>query len=165
MGPNAGNAGSPLPRSRLFVCLMTSSFSNKNERIQIQMDFRVNQLTIFSVIPLQQIKALLESVGSSFCPDYSDWFGTGAADSHSRNADRSVLSKFLQAHPADYSTKKLQVSTFLNHIVAHGNLLIMPNSTRCCSCVILYILASSKLQNYLVNFFLSNELFYSKRND
>ncbi|XP_027345379.1 tRNA ligase 1 isoform X2 [Abrus precatorius] len=56
----------------------------------------------------QQIKALLESVGGSFCPDYSDWFGTGAADFHSRNADRSVLSKFLQAHPADYSTKKLQ---------------------------------------------------------
>ncbi|XP_029127173.1 tRNA ligase 1 isoform X2 [Cajanus cajan] len=56
----------------------------------------------------QQIKALLESVGSSFCPDYTDWFGTDAADYHSRNADRSVLSKFLQAHPADYSTKKLQ---------------------------------------------------------
>ncbi|XP_061359038.1 tRNA ligase 1 isoform X2 [Gastrolobium bilobum] len=56
----------------------------------------------------QQIKALLESVGSSFCPDYSDWFGTDAADFHSRNADRSVLSKFLQTHPADYSTKKLQ---------------------------------------------------------
>ncbi|MED6159771.1 hypothetical protein PIB30_045298 [Stylosanthes scabra] len=56
----------------------------------------------------QQIKALLEGVGSSFCPDYSDWFGVGATDSHSRNADRSVLSKFLQANPADYSTKKLQ---------------------------------------------------------
>ncbi|KAH1224946.1 tRNA ligase 1 [Glycine max] len=56
----------------------------------------------------QQIKALLESVGSSFCPAYSDWFGTDGADYHSRNADRSVLSKFLQAHPADYSTKKLQ---------------------------------------------------------
>ncbi|KAL2328655.1 hypothetical protein Fmac_022082 [Flemingia macrophylla] len=56
----------------------------------------------------QQIKALLESVGSSFCPDYTDWFGTDASDYHSRNADRSVLSKFLQAHPANYSTKKLQ---------------------------------------------------------
>ncbi|KAK7257736.1 hypothetical protein RIF29_31930 [Crotalaria pallida] len=56
----------------------------------------------------QQIKALLDSVGSSFCPDYSDWFGSEAADLHSRNADRSVLSKFLQTHPADYSTKKLQ---------------------------------------------------------
>ncbi|KAJ1381716.1 hypothetical protein SESBI_44901 [Sesbania bispinosa] len=56
----------------------------------------------------QQIKALLEGVGSSFCPDYSDWFGTDAADFHSKYADRSVLSKFLQAHPADYSTKKLQ---------------------------------------------------------
>ncbi|KAL7264689.1 hypothetical protein ACSBR1_002617 [Camellia fascicularis] len=56
----------------------------------------------------QQIKALLESVGTSFCPDYLDWFGNGATDSHSRNADQSVLSKFLQAHPADFSTTKLQ---------------------------------------------------------
>ncbi|RYR70338.1 hypothetical protein Ahy_A03g016836 [Arachis hypogaea] len=56
----------------------------------------------------QQIKALLEGVGSSFCPDYSDWFGIGATDSHSRNADRSAVSKFLQTNPADYSTKKLQ---------------------------------------------------------
>ncbi|KAL3850759.1 hypothetical protein ACJIZ3_012641 [Penstemon smallii] len=56
----------------------------------------------------QQIKALLESVGTSFCPNYLDWFGNEASDSHSRNADRSVLSKFLQAHPADFSTMKLQ---------------------------------------------------------
>ncbi|WRX32160.1 tRNA ligase [Theobroma cacao] len=52
----------------------------------------------------QQIKALLQNVGSSFCPDHSDWYD----DAHSRNADRSVLSKFLQAHPADYATTKLQ---------------------------------------------------------
>ncbi|XP_058202693.1 tRNA ligase 1-like [Rhododendron vialii] len=56
----------------------------------------------------QQIKALLESVGTSFCPNYVDWLGNGATDSHSRTADRSVLSKFLQAHPADFSTTKLQ---------------------------------------------------------
>ncbi|CAJ2654356.1 unnamed protein product [Trifolium pratense] len=56
----------------------------------------------------QQVKALLESVGSSFCPDYSDWSGTDASDVHSRNADKSVLPKFLQAHPTDHSTKKLQ---------------------------------------------------------
>lgn len=56
----------------------------------------------------QQIKALLQSVGTSFCPDYSDWFGNDAGDPHSRNADRSVLSKFLQSHPTDYSTTKLQ---------------------------------------------------------
>ncbi|CAI9770837.1 unnamed protein product [Fraxinus pennsylvanica] len=56
----------------------------------------------------QQIKALLECVGTSFCPNYMDWFGNEASDSHSRNADRSVVSKFLQAHPADYSTTKLQ---------------------------------------------------------
>lgn len=56
----------------------------------------------------QQIKALLESAGTSMCPDYSDWFGNGDVGVHSRNADRSVLSKFLQAHPADYATVKLQ---------------------------------------------------------
>ncbi|KAK6142035.1 hypothetical protein DH2020_013864 [Rehmannia glutinosa] len=33
-----------------------------------------------------------------------------ASDGHSRNADRSVLSKFLQARPADYSTTKLQAN-------------------------------------------------------
>ncbi|KAL6566701.1 hypothetical protein OROMI_015105 [Orobanche minor] len=56
----------------------------------------------------QQIKALLESVGTSFCPNYSDWFGDEASDGNSRNADKSVLSKFLEACPADYSTTKLQ---------------------------------------------------------
>ncbi|XP_043699681.1 tRNA ligase 1 isoform X2 [Telopea speciosissima] len=56
----------------------------------------------------QQIKALLQSVGPSFCPNGCDWFGNGDGDAHSRNADRSVLSKFLQAHPADFSTTKLQ---------------------------------------------------------
>ncbi|CBI16268.3 unnamed protein product, partial [Vitis vinifera] len=56
----------------------------------------------------QQIKALLESIGSSFCPDYLDWFGNESVGFHSRNADRSVLSKFLQARPADFSTTKLQ---------------------------------------------------------
>ncbi|XP_058108082.1 tRNA ligase 1 isoform X2 [Magnolia sinica] len=56
----------------------------------------------------QQIQALLQSAGSYMCPDYSDWFGSGIDDIHSRNADRSVLSKFLQAHPADFSTTKLQ---------------------------------------------------------
>ncbi|KAL0460237.1 UNVERIFIED_CONTAM: tRNA ligase 1 [Sesamum latifolium] len=56
----------------------------------------------------EQIKALLESVGTSFCPNYLDWFGSGGADSRSRNADRSVLSKFLQARPADSSTAKVQ---------------------------------------------------------
>ncbi|KAL8143601.1 hypothetical protein V2J09_016633 [Rumex salicifolius] len=56
----------------------------------------------------QQIKALLESVGSSFCPDTVDWFGKGSSDSNSRNADKSVLTKFLQAQPADFVTTKLQ---------------------------------------------------------
>ncbi|KAJ9698200.1 hypothetical protein PVL29_007335 [Vitis rotundifolia] len=56
----------------------------------------------------QQIKALLESIGTSFCPDYLDWFGNESVGFHSRNADRSVLSKFLQARPADFSTTKLQ---------------------------------------------------------
>ncbi|KAK2989860.1 hypothetical protein RJ640_001529, partial [Escallonia rubra] len=56
----------------------------------------------------QQIKALLRSVGTSFCPNYLDWFGNEAAEPHTRTADRSVLLKFLQAHPSDYSTSKLQ---------------------------------------------------------
>ncbi|XP_065865631.1 tRNA ligase 1 [Euphorbia lathyris] len=56
----------------------------------------------------QQIKALLQSVGSSFCPDSSDWFGIEDCDTQSRNADRSVVSKFVQSHPADFSTTKLQ---------------------------------------------------------
>ncbi|KAL6598643.1 hypothetical protein ACP70R_046342 [Stipagrostis hirtigluma subsp. patula] len=56
----------------------------------------------------QQIKALLENVGASMCPDHSDWFGKSGLDAQSRNADRSVVTKFLQAHPTDYATKKLQ---------------------------------------------------------
>ncbi|CAN1281665.1 tRNA ligase 1 [Linum perenne] len=59
----------------------------------------------------QQIKALLQSVGSSFCPNSVDWFGIDSSEAHSRNADRSVVTKFLQAHPADYSTTKVQANT------------------------------------------------------
>ncbi|KAK9079407.1 hypothetical protein SSX86_001078 [Deinandra increscens subsp. villosa] len=55
-----------------------------------------------------QIKALLENTGASFCPDYVDWFGIEAADVLPRNADRSVVSKFLQATPSDHSTTKLK---------------------------------------------------------
>lgn len=53
----------------------------------------------------QQIKALLQGAGTSFCPNHLDWLGVSA---HSRNADRSVLKFFLHAHPTDYSTVKLQ---------------------------------------------------------
>ncbi|XP_018490346.2 tRNA ligase 1 isoform X1 [Raphanus sativus] len=56
----------------------------------------------------QQIKALLTSVGPSFCPSDLDWFGDESVDSHSKNADKSVVTKFLQSQPADYSTSKLQ---------------------------------------------------------
>ncbi|XP_038715607.1 tRNA ligase 1 isoform X1 [Tripterygium wilfordii] len=56
----------------------------------------------------QQMKALLQNVGSSFCPDHLEWFGNESYDVHMRNADKSVLSKFLQAHPADFATTKLQ---------------------------------------------------------
>ncbi|CAN6171249.1 unnamed protein product [Urochloa humidicola] len=56
----------------------------------------------------QQIKALLENVGASMCPDHSDWFGNNGLDAQSRTADKSVVTKFLQAHPTDYATKKLQ---------------------------------------------------------
>ncbi|KFK43107.1 hypothetical protein AALP_AA1G080900 [Arabis alpina] len=56
----------------------------------------------------QQIRALLRSVGPSFCPSDLDWFGEESIDSHSKNADKSVITKFLQSQPADYSTSKLQ---------------------------------------------------------
>ncbi|CAL9099126.1 unnamed protein product [Musa acuminata var. zebrina] len=56
----------------------------------------------------QQVKALLQNAGTSMCPDYADWFGIEESGVHSRQADRSVLSKFLQAHPTDYATTKLQ---------------------------------------------------------
>ncbi|RZC69875.1 hypothetical protein C5167_033011 [Papaver somniferum] len=56
----------------------------------------------------QQIKALLQSVGSYFCPNLVDWFGDGSGDAHLRNADRSVVSEFLHAVPTDYATTKLQ---------------------------------------------------------
>ena len=58
---------------------------------------------------MQQMKALLQSIGKSFCPEYSDWLGYEGGDAHSRNADRSVVSKFLQCHPSDFSTTKVQV--------------------------------------------------------
>ncbi|XP_042455915.1 tRNA ligase 1-like isoform X2 [Zingiber officinale] len=56
----------------------------------------------------QQVRALLQSAGTSMCPDHADWFGIGDSGVHSRQADRSVLSKFLQAHPTDHATMKLQ---------------------------------------------------------
>ncbi|KAK4358754.1 hypothetical protein RND71_020983 [Anisodus tanguticus] len=61
----------------------------------------------------QQIKALLQSAGTAFCPNYLDWFGDEDSGAHSKNADRSVVSKFLQSHPAHFSTKKLQLGIFL----------------------------------------------------
>ncbi|XP_074311540.1 tRNA ligase 1 [Silene latifolia] len=56
----------------------------------------------------QQIKALLSETGTSFCPDVVDWLGKEPGDQHSRTADKSIVTKFLQAHPADDSTRKLQ---------------------------------------------------------
>ncbi|CAH2038619.1 unnamed protein product [Thlaspi arvense] len=56
----------------------------------------------------QQMRALLKSVGPSFCPSDLDWFGDESVDSHPKNADKSVVTKFLQSQPADYSTSKLQ---------------------------------------------------------
>lgn len=55
----------------------------------------------------QQVKALLQSVGPAFVPNHSDWFGN-EADANPKTADRSIASKFLQAHPADHATAKLQ---------------------------------------------------------
>ncbi|KAH9622860.1 hypothetical protein KSS87_012910 [Heliosperma pusillum] len=56
----------------------------------------------------QQIKALLNETGTSFSPDFVDWLGKEPGDQHSRTADKSIVTKFLQAHPADDSTRKLQ---------------------------------------------------------
>ncbi|KAL8119621.1 hypothetical protein AgCh_016940 [Apium graveolens] len=56
----------------------------------------------------QQIKVLLQNVGTSFCPNFADWFGNGGTDAHSTDADESFLSKFLQANPSDLSTDKFQ---------------------------------------------------------
>ncbi|KAL1201941.1 tRNA ligase 1 [Cardamine amara subsp. amara] len=53
----------------------------------------------------KQMKALLKSVGPSFCASDVDWFGD---ESYPKNADKSVITKFLQSQPADYSTSKLQ---------------------------------------------------------
>jgi hypothetical protein len=60
----------------------------------------------------QQIKAILENFGSSMYPDHFDWSGNGGLDAQSRKAGESVVAEFLQAHPTDYATKKLQVSNF-----------------------------------------------------
>ncbi|XP_063937149.1 tRNA ligase 1 isoform X2 [Daucus carota subsp. sativus] len=56
----------------------------------------------------QQIKTLLQNVGTSFCPSFVDWFGNGSTDAHSADADESFISKFLQANPSDLSTTKFQ---------------------------------------------------------
>ncbi|XP_019448701.1 PREDICTED: uncharacterized protein LOC109351630 isoform X6 [Lupinus angustifolius] len=58
-------------------------------------------------ISMELVTAVLGDHGQRPREDY-DWFGSDGADIHSRNADRSVVSKFLQTHPTDYSTKKLQ---------------------------------------------------------
>lgn len=60
------------------------------------------------VIHDQQMKAILKSAGASMCPDDSDWFPTTEL-----SAPKSLIPKFLQAKPMDYSTKKLQVSNFV----------------------------------------------------
>ncbi|CAI9280940.1 unnamed protein product [Lactuca saligna] len=55
-----------------------------------------------------EIKALLQNVGKSFCPNYVDWFRFEAADIPPRSADKSVVSKFLQTNPSDHTTFKLK---------------------------------------------------------
>ncbi|KAJ0244827.1 tRNA ligase 1 [Hirschfeldia incana] len=56
----------------------------------------------------QQIRELLKSVGPSFCPNNLDWFGVESVDCYSKNADKSVVTKFLESQPADDSTSRLQ---------------------------------------------------------
>ncbi|KAF8116240.1 hypothetical protein N665_0020s0092 [Sinapis alba] len=56
----------------------------------------------------QQIRELLKSVGPSLCPNNLDWFGVESVDCYSKKADKSVVTKFLESQPEDYSTSKLQ---------------------------------------------------------
>ncbi|GLJ26185.1 hypothetical protein SUGI_0502400 [Cryptomeria japonica] len=56
----------------------------------------------------QQIKALLRSVGTAMCPDYTDWFGNETVDMRSKSSSHALVAKFRQSHPADYATSKLQ---------------------------------------------------------
>ncbi|XP_073019695.1 tRNA ligase 1-like isoform X5 [Primulina eburnea] len=56
----------------------------------------------------QLIKALIDGVGPSFCPNSLDWFGHEASHSHSRNVGESVLDQFLSSRHADFSTEKLK---------------------------------------------------------
>jgi hypothetical protein len=51
------------------------------------------------------------------CPNHSDWFGNNGLDAQFKNADKSVVTKFLQAHPTDYATKKLPVSRFIIYLL------------------------------------------------
>ncbi|GJZ07019.1 tRNA ligase 1 [Tanacetum coccineum] len=55
---------------------------------------------------LNRIKALLQNTGTSFCPDYVDWFDVENADVLPRAANNAVVDKFLQASPTDYLTTK-----------------------------------------------------------
>jgi hypothetical protein len=64
----------------------------------------------------QQIKALLENVGASMCPDQSDWFGNSGLDAQPKRTNKSVVLNFLQAHPTDYATKKLQVGSCISQL-------------------------------------------------
>ncbi|CAI9293835.1 unnamed protein product [Lactuca saligna] len=63
-----------------------------------------------------EIKALLQNVGKSFCPNYVDWFGFEAADIPPRSADKSVVSKFLQTNPYDHTTFKLKANEDMEYI-------------------------------------------------
>ncbi|KAH0854504.1 LOW QUALITY PROTEIN: hypothetical protein HID58_069186, partial [Brassica napus] len=55
----------------------------------------------------QQIRALLTSVGPSFCPSDLDWFGDDSNLIRKRLTNLFVT-KFLESQPADYTTSKLQ---------------------------------------------------------
>ena len=79
-----------------------------NIHVQGRLKVQTSKL-ILNCIILQQIRALLQHVGTSFCPNFVDWFGREGTNSHSRIADRSILAKFLQSNPSDFSTTKFQV--------------------------------------------------------
>jgi hypothetical protein len=78
----------------------------------------------------QKIKALLENVGFSMCRDHSDWDVNCSLDAQSPNPCKSLVTYFLEAHPTENATKKLQVSSFLFVLVQQYSFLTIAVDNR-----------------------------------
>ncbi|CAL5334433.1 unnamed protein product [Camellia sinensis] len=108
-----------------LVARMVSHESSKHME-QVSRDFppqSVEGVDLDLGLSLREICAVNRS-------DEKQWFGNGATDSHSRNADQSVLSKFLQAHPADFSTTKLQVRPYFLQIFLNQEMIRLMRERR-----------------------------------